>query len=118
MTEDHPALRFALSCLRREHGIAGEPRVPLGRVVMTPAAEEAVTSRQMMVGLARHQVGDWGLVDAHDSATNDDNLRDGRRVLSVYPRDEQNPSTDKVWWIISELTPEGRVTTVLLPNDY
>jgi len=60
--------------------------------------------------LTRHASGDWGTVDAHDTAANEQALRDGDRLLSAYDIDTQT------FWVITEA--DRSVTTVLLPEDY
>jgi hypothetical protein len=87
------------------------PPVPLGQTVATPAALGALTQADIVAALRRHAAGDWGEVDAHDRAANDDALREGERLLSVYR--SVNGTT---FWVITEA--DRSVTTVLLPDDY
>ena len=58
--------------------------VPLGQIVATPAALGALTQPDIVEALRRHASGDWGEVDAHDQAANDEAMRDGTRLLSAY----------------------------------
>ena len=88
-----------------------QPTVPLGQIVATPAALGALSQPDIVAALRRHAVGDWGDVDAHDRAANDDALRSGERLLSVYR--SENGTT---FWVITEA--DRSVTTVLLPDDY
>ena len=60
--------------------------------------------------LARHAAGDWGECGEEDSQTNDESLRDGGRLLSVYTHQGQRI------WIITEW--DRTATTILLPSDY
>ena len=91
-------------------------RVPLGRVVITPAARDALSAGGVDAPalLARHARGDWGAVDADDRAANDAALRDGERVLSAYPI--PSAGDDDRLWIITEA--DRSVTTLLVPSDY
>ena len=51
-----------------------EPRVPLGQTVATPAALAVLTQSEIVAALRRHAAGEWGEVDEHDLAANDDAL--------------------------------------------
>lgn len=84
--------------------------VPLGQVVITRNALDSLSKDAVYAALARHQVGDWGDVCEEDSGANDESLKDGSRILSVY-RDGET-----TFWIITEA--DRSVTTVLLPEDY
>lgn len=81
----------------------------LGRVVSTPGALESI-GQHMLAGLARHARADWGDVDAEDKQANDDAMKNGGRLLSVYKHGETK------YWIITEA--DRSVTTVLLPDEY
>jgi len=85
----------------------------LGRVVGTPGALEALNESNEVATtyIARHASGDWGVVDATDSRLNDEALRDGSRILSVYILQ----SGVRIW-IITEA--DRSATTVLLPDEY
>ena len=59
---------------------------------------------------ARHWTGDWGEISPEDHGLNEDAIRDGARVFSVY-----HLSGGRVWCI----TEAGRhATTLLLPSEY
>ena len=90
---------------------SGSVKVPLGRIVATPAALGTVSQSDIVAALRRHAVGDWGDVDPDDRAANDDALQSGERLLSVY-----QSATGTTFWVISEA--DRSVTTVLLPDDY
>ncbi|WP_186125964.1 hypothetical protein [Burkholderia gladioli] len=95
------------------NGYANGPRFPMGRPVITPAAEATLHS----VGihpiryLARHIHGDWGKLPAEDLAANELALLTGQRLLSSYDL----PGDRKIW-IITEA--DRSLTTILLPEDY
>ena len=85
--------------------------VPLGQIVATPTALGALTQPDIVEALRRHASGDWGEVDAHDQAANDEALKDGTRLLSAY-----RSASGTTFWVITEA--DRSVTTVLLPDDY
>ena len=89
--------------------IAGA-RLPLGRLVMTPAAAGRLTPEEIADGIIRHARGDWGDISPGDAAENDLSLREGFRLLSAYGRG------DRRFWVITEA--DRSATTVLLPEDY
>ena len=86
-------------------------KFPLGHTVATPGALETFGQEKLAEMLMRHVVGDWGDMDAHDIAANDDALanNDGR-LFSSY-----NVDGEKLW-IITEW--DRSVTTFLLPSEY
>ncbi len=86
--------------------------LPLGRVVATPGALEALAEvgEHPFGYLARHTAGDWGDLCAHDRRENERSLRHGMRVLSSYEVGEGRV------WIITEA--DRSVTTILLPEEY
>ena len=90
---------------------SGPPFVPLGRTVATPAALAAVSPVDIADALRRHASGDWGEVDPDDRAANDDALRSGERLLSVY-----RSANGTTFWVLTEA--DRTATTVLLPDDY
>lgn len=94
-------------------------RFPLGRIVATPGALEALSVERMIVLMRRHASGDWGVVDPHDRAVNEHALQNGARLLSAYPIDESKPCAghgENCVWIITEA--DRSSTTVLLPEEY
>jgi len=64
-----------------------------------------------MAALERFAHGDWGEVDRHDAAQNEQALQDGGRLLAVF-----RSSRSVSFWIISEA--DRSVTSVILPNEY
>jgi hypothetical protein len=89
------------------------PRFPMGRPVITPAAQAVVDEVGIsgVLLLARHIHGDWGDLSVEDQAANELALLTGKRLLSSYDL----PGGGKVW-IITEA--DRSVTTILLPEDY
>jgi len=87
------------------------PLFPVGRLVSTPAALDAIAPAEMESTLNRHIVGDWGEVDEEDRRANDESLLTGLRLLSVYSTVNGRP-----FWIITEA--DRSATTILLPSDY
>jgi hypothetical protein len=90
------------------------PKFPLGQVVSATlgalaALQEAQDS--FTPYLARHGEGDWGEVNAEDTAENELSLRDGFRLLSAYTI----TSGTKIW-VITER--DRSATTILLPEEY
>ncbi len=83
----------------------------LGKIVQTSNALMHLYSYDILNAIQRHQAGDWGDVDAHDRAMNDQALVEGTRVLSVHRAEDGTK-----FWIITE--GDRSVTTVLLPKDY
>jgi hypothetical protein len=93
--------------------IATNKPFPLGQIVATPGALEALarSGQSPTDFLDRHVAGDWGEVDEHDRQANEDALVDGDRLLSAY----QTCLDDRLW-VITEW--DRSVTTLLLPEDY
>ncbi len=87
------------------------PRFPLGRLVATPGALNAVTQDTLLISVSRHLSGDWGDVCAEDVQENEFSLREGFRLVSVY-----HTATGVKFYIITEA--DRSVTTVLLPDEY
>ncbi len=85
--------------------------IPLGRVVATANAIATLDEASIRAALARRASGDWGELDDHDRAVNEDALRSGDRLLSVY-RDQR----DTRFYILTE--GDRQLTTVLLTEDY
>ncbi len=85
--------------------------VPLGRTVATPAVLDAVPFLEIQIALDRHRRHDWGDVCEEDRKRNDQALKTGERLLSVY-----KSGGGTKFWIITER--DRSVTTVLLPSDY
>ncbi len=88
------------------------PLFPLGRVVATPGALNALVIARQDPGelLERHQGGDWGEVPAEDARENELSVREGFRIVSSYPA-----GAGRVW-LITEA--DRSSTCILLPEDY
>lgn len=84
---------------------------PLGRIVATPGALEALAPEEPIALLMRHQSGDWSELDAHDQRENDKSVRYGYRVLSSYTA----VSGERIW-LITEA--DRSSTCILLPSEY
>jgi hypothetical protein len=90
--------------------IATEPRFPLGQIVATRGAHEALSPAELAEAIRRHASGDWGEVCPEDAEENELSVREGFRILSAYTFREV-----KVW-VITES--DRSATTVLLPEEY
>ena len=85
--------------------------ISLGQVVITKNASKILSDTDVNTALARHVSGDWGELCDCDKKANDDALKYGGRVLSVYM------STDNhKFWVLTEA--DRSYTTVLMPSDY
>jgi hypothetical protein len=89
------------------------PLFPLGEVVSTPGALEAMQAANIspLALLHRHLRGNWGDLDKHDKQLNDLAIKDGSRIFSAY---ELTP-TIKIW-LITEA--DRSATTFLMPSEY
>ncbi len=89
---------------------------PLGRVVATPGALEALenTGTDALALIRRHAAGDWGEVPPKDARENRLSVRQGVRVLSSYPVGGEADG-ERVW-IITEA--DRSSTCLLLPSEY
>ena len=90
-----------------------KPKFPLGRLLTTPGALQALEESGQSPGffLAKHQAGDWGEVDADDRRANDEALVDGSRLLSAY-----TTLLGVKIWIITEA--DRSSTCCLTPQEY
>jgi hypothetical protein len=85
----------------------------LGRLSATPGAIRTLTRAvaEPVEYIARHLAGDWGDLDAEDTAANDRALRLGERIISAY-----RLVNDETIWIITE--EDRSATTIILPSEY
>lgn len=88
-----------------------EAKFRLGQIVATPGALEKLSHEEIVLALSRHVRGDWGELDAHDTAANELALKDGSRLFSVY-----ESAAGVRFYVVTEW--DRTVTTVLLPEEY
>ena len=86
-------------------------KFPTGQLFITPNALQRLGLEETTNFLARHAQGDWGDVNEGDRQANEDALKDGGRLFSVY-----RASDGRKFWIITEA--DRSVTTILLVEDY
>ncbi|HMJ91434.1 MAG TPA: hypothetical protein VK530_16550, partial [Candidatus Acidoferrum sp.] len=72
-------------------------KLRLGKIVATPNALSQLSQDEILHGIARHQAGDWGDLSSEDRRANDEALRNGTRLLSVY-----HTAGRVKFWIITE----------------
>ena len=89
------------------------PRFPLGHVVATPGALDALSMAGQTPGtfLRRHVTGDWGELDNEDRRENEVSVSAGFRLLSAYTL-----SDGVRIWVITEA--DRSSTCILLPEEY
>lgn len=95
----------------------------LGTVVMTRGVQAALERHPEEKGLQelehiilnRHAQGDWGELDKHDLNMNEDALKNGGRLFSVYYLEDGTERGTKIY-VITEW--DRSVSTVLLPDEY
>jgi hypothetical protein len=104
-------LQTGIEILYRE--LAKPGKFPLGQVLMTPGASEALLTAQHVPPefLLRHKHGDWGNLEPEDRRENERALRQGSRLLSAY----QTRTRERLW-VITEW--DRSATTLLLPHEY
>lgn len=90
--------------------IAASPRFPLGQIVATRGAHDALEPQELAEAIQRHARGDWGGVPPEDAEENELSLAEGYRVMSSYT------FRDVTCWVVTES--DRSVTTVLLPDEY
>ncbi len=83
----------------------------LGRITSSANALLRLTQDDILMGIQRHQAGDWGDVDQHDRQANELALTLGTRLWSVY-----HAASGVKFQIITEANRSA--STVLLPEDY
>lgn len=90
-----------------------KPLFPLGQVVATPAALDALNIDGLLglELLRRHVSGDWGDLCDEDREENVLSVKEGYRILSAYTL-----PTGVTVWIITEA--DRSATTILLPEEY
>ena len=93
-----------------------EPRFDLGKLTVTAGVSSLLESDGLffsfvMFSIERHHRGIWGDICEEDVEVNEDALRYGGRLMSVY-KTESCPDI----WIITEA--DRSYTTVLFPDEY
>lgn len=91
--------------------IRPERRFEFGHVVSTAGVRDTVSMDEIIPMIRRHLSCDWGEMCDEDKEVNEEALRDGYRLMSVYSAKDGT----KVW-IITEA--DRSVTTILLPDEY
>ena len=91
--------------------IAVNPRFHPGQLMITRNAKDTLPRVEVNAAINRHLQGDWGDVCQSDWQLNEDALKHGGRLLSVY-----HTQDEVKFWIITEA--DYSATTVLLPSDY
>jgi len=89
------------------------PKFYPGKITATPGAMSLLGLDEMAAALVRHITGDWadpGDMDSEDREANDEALRHGDRLLSVYRKGETR------FYCITEA--DRSSTTFLLPEEY
>lgn len=88
-------------------------KFPLGRVVATPGALEALAEAGQLplLFVSRHARGDWGELPPEDVRENERALKEGSRLFSSY----KTARGEKIW-VITEA--DRSATTLLLPEEY
>ena len=95
------------------HAPQPRPLFPLGEIVATPGALEALEQAGQTAAdfVQRHVMGDCGEVDADDRQRNEQAIQDGDRIHSAY-----KTRNGVRLWVITEA--DRATTTVLLPDEY
>lgn len=96
----------------------GKALFELGQVAVTTGAQAALgMARDNRTAvyrasclLYRHVTGDWGELDEHDQAVNDNALAEGGRLFSAYTVEGVK------LWCITEA--DRSMTTLLTPEEY
>jgi hypothetical protein len=83
----------------------------LGHIVITPEAQSHLTPDDVLLGIQRHQAGDWGDLDKEDKGANDRALANRTRVSSAY-----HAVNGIKFWLVTE--PNRTTTTVSLSAVY
>lgn len=89
----------------------GNPKFPLGRIMVTRAVHDEIGPREIFKALVRHVQGDWGELKPEDKLENELSLQAKLRLFSVY-----KTAKGRKFWIITEA--DRTSTIVLFPEDY
>ncbi len=94
------------------------PTLDLGRLRITPAALQIVreSGQRLDEFLNRHIQGERGHVFEENKLQNDQAVRTGGRIVSVYRTDNGT----KIWIVTEAVDDAGNRagTTILLPSEY
>jgi len=119
--EDLEAYEYEVSKLRLASTEGRELMTPPvkfhpGLIVGTPSIMDGIFSQEFLKEcLYRHLAGDWGDINPEDRGLNEEGLKYGNRLLSVYKTEKET------LWIITEAVGsdgERESTTLLLPSEY
>lgn len=86
-------------------------QLKLGKTCTTPRAADTLNAEDVLHALCRHAHGDWGELTPDDREANDDQLRHGGGILSLY-----SDRRGIRFYIITDA--DRSLTTVLLPDEY
>lgn len=89
----------------------GRPKVELGKTVMTLGVSEGIAPNEVFKALQRNESGDWGEVKSEDRESNEEALKSGDRLLSIY-----KDSNGTRFYVMTEAN--RSVTTVMLVSEY
>jgi hypothetical protein len=103
--------RFCCAHISTKGEAMPESKFPLGQVVITRIAMDALHPDDVKSCLQRHANGDWGDLGEADQHSNEIALAQGLRLFSAY-----DDRTGCRFWIITEA--DRSATTILLPDDY
>lgn len=85
--------------------------LPIGELCATKQALRSLASDSIVSALERHTHCDWGDVCDEDWQRNNDAIRNGNRILSVYC----DPTVGE-FWVLTEA--DRSYTTMMLPSEY
>jgi hypothetical protein len=85
---------------------------PLGKVSLTHGVNDLIQGQHEVLNsfLIKHVSGEWGVLDDDDRLSNEEALKHGGRLLSVYELNEV-----KIW-IVTEA--DRSCSTFLLPWEF
>lgn len=83
---------------------------PLGRVVMTTSAYDALTAADMKIGIFWHSQRYWGDISENEARANDRALENGAPIRSAYIAEN-----GRRFCVVTEAN--RSTTTVFLPNE-
>lgn len=94
-----------------------KPQFELGKVVVTVGVDTLMKNdiyfqRFVRMSLGKYTQCDWGDTCAEDKTSNNEALKDGKRIFAVYIYKKTNTKI----WIITEW--DRSITTILFPHEY